>query len=70
MAMSRKNYRGVAEIINAAGTEHFDSELSPWYVQGWILSYVAAGLASLFAEDNERFDRERFMEACFPTPTE
>jgi hypothetical protein len=70
MAMSRKHYREVAEVINGAYTEHFDTELSPAYVQGWVLSYVAAGLAALFNEDNERFDRERFMEACFPTPTE
>jgi hypothetical protein len=70
MAMSRKHYREVAEIINGANGEVFDTELSPAYVQGWLLSYVASGLATLFEYDNARFDRDKFMEACFPTPTE
>lgn len=69
MAMSQKHYAQVAELIKDAYGEHFDTELSPQYVQGWLTSYMASGLASLFELDNPRFDRDKFMEACFPTNT-
>lgn len=67
MSMSRKQYRDMAGILRDAYGEHFDTELSPQYVQGWLVSYIAAGLATVFEADNPRFDRARFMEACFPT---
>lgn len=70
MAMSRKQYRDMAAVINDAGNEHFDSEVSPEFVKGWMLSYVASGLASVFEIDNARFDRDKFMEACFPADKE
>lgn len=66
MAMSRKDYREVAEIIKNAEKEHFDTELSPHYVQGWLCSEIASELAGMFERDNPRFDRQQFMEACFP----
>jgi hypothetical protein len=69
MAMSRKHYREAAEIIKDAYNEHFDTECSPGYVQGWLTSYIASGLAAMFELDNN-FNREQFMEACFPNTGE
>jgi hypothetical protein len=66
MSMSRRHYREVAQLIKEAYSEHFDTECSPAYVQGWLLSYVAAGLATMFELDNTNFDRYKFIEACFP----
>jgi len=63
--MTRKHYSEVAEIIKSAMAERLDSEVSPYYAQGWFLSYVACGLADMFQQDNPRFDRDKFMEACF-----
>lgn len=65
MAMSRKHYREVASLIDDGWLEHFDTEVSPQYVQGWMLSFVASGLARIFAADNPNFDTNKFMEACF-----
>lgn len=68
--MSRKQYREVAEIIKGAYSEHFDTELTPHYAQGWVLAYVASGLAAMFELDNDNFDRDKFMAACFPPSVE
>lgn len=46
--MSRKDYVRIAAIIKARGS---DVDL-------------ANDFADLFEEDNERFDRERFLTAC------
>lgn len=64
--MSRKHYREVAEIIKVAHEEHFDTEVSPHFVQGWLCSEFASALADVFQLDNSNFDRYQFMEACFP----
>jgi hypothetical protein len=63
MALSRKNYEAVAAIV--AG-----DALIPPIVDGWDRGYetareeLAKSLASYFAQDNERFDRARFLAAC------
>ena len=64
--MSRKHCREVAQIIQDAYNEHFDSEQSPQYAQGWLCSYIASAMATMFELDNSNFDRGKFMEACFP----
>jgi hypothetical protein len=64
MSMSRKQYRDIAAVISDAVAEEISPEASVLYAQGWIISYIAAGLAAVFEIDNPRFDRERFMEAC------
>lgn len=66
MPMSCKHYREVADIIRGADNEHFDTECSAHYVQGWLTSYFASAMASMFKMDNPNFDRDKFMEACFP----
>jgi hypothetical protein len=67
--MSLKFEHQVAEIIRTADSEHFDSELSVHYVQGWLCSQIASALAFAFAADDPSFDRHKFMEACFPPNT-
>lgn len=63
MAMSRKHYREVAEIISgelplpAARTPEADAERD-------VLRSVADGLAGMFKRDNSEFNRQRFMDAC------
>lgn len=62
MAMSRKHYREVAEIIK------FETQViegSPDRdVADAVLRRVAGELASFFKRDNGSFDRAKFMEAC------
>ena len=57
MSMSRKDYVKVASIIHTAIQESgFD---------GWTSVYeVGRLLADMFADDNPRFDRDRFYDAA------
>lgn len=48
MSMSRKHYVAIARAVDLA-----DNKVD-----------VAYNLASIFANDNPRFDRARFLEAC------
>jgi hypothetical protein len=48
--MTRKDYVATAEIIN----KHFE-EVPP---------ALLLDFANMFKKDNERFDEERFFEAC------
>jgi hypothetical protein len=65
MAMSRKHYREVAEIIReqVAGVE-WDAETNGIGAGGFVLKAVANGLATMFQIDNSNFDRSQFLEAC------
>lgn len=57
MAHSRKDYEAVAEIINDTSyTVHMDLPT---------VTTIAVALADLFEAGNERFDRARFLKACF-----
>lgn len=56
---SKKDYEMVAAILN--------DELQAAGINTSALRYtigLAAHFAVVFAEDNERFDRERFLAAC------
>ena len=46
--MTRKHFKATAETIKAANDKR----------------EIAEGLAAIFAKENPRFDRARFMEAC------
>ena len=56
MPMSKKHYEAVASAVNnimwQTGTDPAT------------MAYVIASLAEVFANDNPRFDRHRFMTAC------
>jgi len=64
MAMTRKHYREVAEIIRA------EREAAGFFTEDMmsavlVSTFVMAGkLAVMFAHDNPYFDRGRFFEAC------
>ena len=53
--MTRKDYVATAEILNA----YKDS------VDFLILADIAEDFAEMFAEDNERFNHQRFIDAVF-----
>lgn len=59
MAMTRKNYEAVAQVLRQVRQD--------WKGEGDVqvaLSYVASGLAGVFAADNQRFDRTKFIQAA------
>lgn len=58
MAMSRKTYEQVAEVIRQQVNEA-DQQATLSAIQS-----IADGLADLFRYDNPRFNRALFMEAC------
>lgn len=59
--MTRKDYVILAEVIR--------KEAITWNPDGVgasAVSSLAYALADKLAQDNPRFDRERFLEACMP----
>lgn len=55
--MTRKHYEAIARIIR-------DAEASQFKTKAGTLAYVTLALADMLAQDNPRFDRTRFFEAC------
>jgi hypothetical protein len=56
--MTRKHYQMVAEILHGDYAVHTHSPVAQNVVRGITLS-----LADVFAQDNPRFDRQRFYAA-------
>ena len=67
--MTRKDYIKFADMIRC----RHDEIVEVWYVKHsdiYLRKYeeldaMAREMAKIFAEDNPRFDRDRFMTACF-----
>tara|TARA_R100000329_G_scaffold130940_1_gene110106 strand:+ start:448 stop:690 length:243 start_codon:yes stop_codon:yes gene_type:complete len=67
--MTRKDYIKFADMIRA----RHDEIVEVWFVKyskTYIRKYeeldaMAREMANIFAEDNPRFDRDRFIKACF-----
>jgi len=58
--MTRKDYEAIAEILSAVAIER-----EHWQVPAPNTVFtVMRKLADYFAEENPRFNRERFVEAC------
>jgi hypothetical protein len=58
MAMSKKDYVAVANVLNgyyAAASDNKDQQLG--------IKLIADSLSGVFADDNPRFNRDRFMDA-------
>lgn len=53
--MTRKDYVTTAEILNSYGAE----------MRLEVLEDLVNDFIEMFAADNERFDSDRFWEACF-----
>jgi len=66
MAMSRKHYREVAEIIRAE--IHLDRPLTKHdrdtFDDADAIYNIASALATMFKCDNSLFNRAQFMAAC------
>lgn len=56
--MTRKDYELMAKIIRANADRCYESESI------FVIKDVANDLATALKEDNPRFDRVRFVEAC------
>lgn len=59
--MTRKHFEAVARILRE---ERQLQRERPQRTGDQRTTYIASELASLFAADNPRFDRVRFMAAC------
>lgn len=60
---SKRDYVAVARIIRDA-RDDWGSPTTRDDPVSTALGQVASGLCSVFASDNPRFDRERFLAAC------
>ena len=56
--MTRKHYTAIAETLEVFRPANSDAALTPADYRQLVRSF-----ADLFAEDNERFDRSRFLAA-------
>lgn len=60
MAMSRKDYVKFARVLNKlCGLDDLDDQ------DEGMLGLVVGEVADIFQDDNERFDRERFLDAVY-----
>lgn len=61
---TRQHYKAIAEIIKTNNA--VKTEVSPFYRQGNndACQFITKDLADYFTRDNERFDRQKFVEAC------
>jgi len=58
--MTKKDYEAFAEILN------YTYQKSAQYLKkpDRLIEHLAEDIATILAEDNPRFDRERFLTAC------
>lgn len=59
MAMTRKNYEAIAKLLREE-KQNFAGEGQALQA----LAYVTSGMASIFAADNQAFDRAKFISAA------
>ena len=68
--LTKKDFKAVAEIINAAREDDFIGENFKSSCEDFDLGWdracrgIVPRLADYFTTDNPRFDRSRFMRAC------
>lgn len=56
--MTKKDYVAIANVVRSTVTEPSQEVHDP------MLYALISGLCEVFAADNERFDRDRFVTAC------
>ncbi len=66
--MTKKHYVLIAAVINARLKREYEIQRAGNEVRAAIitLQVLANDLARAFAQDNARFDAERFINACNP----
>jgi hypothetical protein len=62
MAMSKKHYIAIAEIMR--------SEANEYTAHQYTIAQICAALCDYFEKDNPLFDRARFADAVFPISEE
>ena len=62
--MTRKHYRAIAEVLNAEYLSATDNVVLN------TIHRIARRLGAALAEDNPRFDHQRFMEAVVTRPSD
>jgi len=64
---SRKDYEQTAKVIRdkkeCVCIDEFTNE-DEYYMKLGVLASVAGEFASVYSQDNPKFDRDRFMKAC------
>jgi hypothetical protein len=61
--MTRKHYQAMAESLRFAHpSKHMDASTYGRAVEQWMRDVQS--VADVFAADNSRFDRSRFLSAC------
>jgi hypothetical protein len=60
MSMTRKDYVAIAEAMTAARADVSTQKISPKLA----LEFAEDRIARALADDNPRFDRDRFIAAC------
>lgn len=68
MSMSKKDYQAIAARLHALKVNQYDPGIASgitYMGSDWLdASMVAGALADYMGQENERFDRARFIEAC------
>ena len=65
MSMSQKHYATIADKVSSHTVSHIlEGTPAPRIVSCVEVRRFAHALADYFEQDNPRFDRERFLEAC------
>lgn len=57
MALTKKQYNPIAKILSEVGD-------SSGHTGRFVVDQVSERLASFFAQDNERFNQEQFLDAA------
>lgn len=60
--VTKKDFKAIAEIIEQGTTEIHDEQYSHFQVLP--RNNIVHELADYFAEQNSRFDRQKFLNAC------
>ena len=63
--MTKKHYEAIAKIFAARASSVPPADAHPFYLGAEeSREAIANDLATLFASENPRFDKERFLKAC------
>jgi hypothetical protein len=61
--MTKKDYEKIASVIGGVAAKYDETSASPITD---VLDRIVEDLCAIFASDNPRFDRDKFIAACEP----